>query len=294
MIDDMTDAQLAESLPGDFRSNRTVVNGVGLHYVAGGAGEPLILLPGWPQTWWQARKIMPLLARHYRVIAVDLRGMGSSDTPDHGYDKKTMAEDIHQLAQALGYSAVNVAGHDIGSMVAFSLAANHPETVGKLALLEEPHPDERLYEFPLLPSPDQRARHRWWFAFNQVAGLPEQLLEGRGRHLVDFLCRRNLRNPAAIDEQAREVYARAYSRPANIRAACGWYQAFGQDIVDGTAYPTLTMPTAALHFPGHTDLLDSLAERATQVTAVEIPDCGHYLAEEQPEIVAAALHEFFG
>lgn len=294
MIDEVADAQLAQSLSGDFRSHHAQINGIRLHYVAGGTGSPVILLPGWPQTWWQARKIMPLLARRHRVIAVDLRGMGSSDTPDHGYDKKTMAEDIHQLVRHLGYSTVDVAGHDIGSMVAFSLAANHPETVRRLALLEEPHPDDRLYDFRLLPGPAERARQRWWFAFNQVAELPEQLLAGRGRHLVDYLCHRNLRNPNAIDEQSRAVYARAYSRPESIRAANGWYQSFTQDIEDGRTYAKLTIPVAALHFPGHTDILDSLADRATDVLAIEIPDSGHYLAEEQPDLVAAHLCDFFG
>ncbi|WP_433600217.1 hypothetical protein ACQPXH_32545 [Nocardia sp. CA-135953] len=89
----------------------------------------------------------------------------------------------------------------------------------RLALLEEPHSDDRLYDFRLLPGPAERARQRWWFAFNQVAELPEQLLAGRGRHLVDYLCHRNLRNPDAIDEQSRAVYTRAYSRPESIRAA---------------------------------------------------------------------------
>ncbi|MDT7614624.1 MAG: hypothetical protein QOF00_2071, partial [Pseudonocardiales bacterium] len=91
------DAELVRSLPGDFRNGYANVNGVRLHYVAGGQGEPLILLPGWPQTWWQYHKIMPSLAARYRVIAVDLRGMGGSGKPQDGYDKKTMARDIYEL-----------------------------------------------------------------------------------------------------------------------------------------------------------------------------------------------------
>lgn len=116
----------------------------------------------------------------------------------------------------------------------------------------------------------------------------------RRSRLVDYLCHRNLRNPNAIDEQSRAVYARAYSRPESIRAANGWYQSFTQDIEDSRTYAKLTIPVAALHFPDHTDILDSLAERATDVLAIEIPDSGHYLAEEQPELVAAHLCDFFG
>ncbi|MFE3187772.1 alpha/beta fold hydrolase [Nocardia sp. NPDC059240] len=289
-----SNAELAQSLPGNFQSHHVEVNGVVLHYVAGGEGEPLVLLPGWPQTWWQARKVMPLLARHFRVITVEIRGMGSSGTPAGGYDKKTMAEDVHELIRHLGYGSAFVAGHDIGSMVAFSLAANHPESVRRLALLEEPHPDESLYSFPLLPNSGERARHRWWFAFNQVAEVPEDLLEGRGRVLIDYLCRRNLRSATAIDEHAREIYAAAYSRRENIRAATGWYQAFPADIEDGAKYGRLEMPVAALYFAGHTDLPDALVTRAGDVTRYEIPGTGHYLAEEQPDAVAGHLIEFFG
>ena len=288
-----SDDALARSLPGDFRSATAQVNGTRLHYVVGGHGLPLVLLPGWPQTWWQARKIMPLLRDRYRVIVVDLRGMGGSDTPPTGYDKKTMAADVAALIRGLGYDQVNLAGHDIGSMVAFSLAANHPEVVRKLAMLEEPHPDQRLYDLTLLPEPGRERLQRWWFAFNQVEQLPEQLLAGRARYLIDFMCTRNLRDPDAIGDFDREVYARAYSRPGAVRAAGGWYRSFGKDIADLATYPRLTTPTAALHFPGHTDLLTSLADTATTYQGIEIPGTGHYLAEEQPEQVAQTLAAFF-
>jgi pimeloyl-ACP methyl ester carboxylesterase len=295
MIEDQySDPALAASLPGDFRSATAEVNGTRLHYVSGGHGFPLVLLPGWPQTWWQARKIMPLLAERYRVIVIELRGMGGSAAPATGYDKKTMAADIAALLRQLGYDKVNLAGHDIGSMVAFSLAANHPELVRKLAMLEEPHPDRNLYDLTLIPEPGKERLQRWWFAFNQVELLPEQLLAGRARHLIDFLCTRNLRNPSAIGEFDREVYARAYSRPEAIRAAGGWYRTFGQDITDLATYAPVTTPIAALHFPGHTDLLTSLADTATNFQAIEIPDTGHYLAEEQPDRVSTAMTTFFG
>ncbi|MFJ9033435.1 alpha/beta fold hydrolase [Streptomyces sp. NPDC102274] len=119
-----------------FSSGFAEVNGIRLHYVAGGQGYPLVLLPGWPRTWYQFHKIMPPLAEHYRVIAVDLRGMGDSDKPATGYDKKPMAQDIYELIRALGYSKVNIAGEDIGAMVAYSFAANRPEATRKIAFWE--------------------------------------------------------------------------------------------------------------------------------------------------------------
>ncbi|GAB3891858.1 hypothetical protein GCM10029964_065720 [Kibdelosporangium lantanae] len=145
------DAVLAGELPGDFRSAYADVNGTRLHYVAGGRGEPLVLLPGWPVTWWEFRRIMPVLARRYRVIAVDLRGMNLSAKPTTGYDKRTMARDVLELARHLGHGKINIAGHDIGAMVAYSYAVNHPEATAKVALLEVSHPDPSLYEIRLLP-----------------------------------------------------------------------------------------------------------------------------------------------
>src|SRR6202158_4327954 len=111
---DTSDAALAASLSGDFRNGYAEVNGTRIHYVEGGKGTPVLLLPGWPETWWEFHKIMPELAKHHRVIAVDLRGMGGSAKPGSGYDKKNMAKDIHELTRALGYKQVNIAGHDIG------------------------------------------------------------------------------------------------------------------------------------------------------------------------------------
>src|SRR5476649_359473 len=125
VVANVSDAALVKSLPG-FKNSYADVNGVRLHYVQGGKGEPLVLLPGWPETWWTFHKIMPALAQQYTVITVDLRGMGNSSKPADGYDKKTMAKDIYELVKSLGYDRANVAGHDIGSAVAYSYAQNYP------------------------------------------------------------------------------------------------------------------------------------------------------------------------
>ena len=289
-----TDRALAESLPGDFRSGYAEANGTRLHYVSGGEGSPLVLLPGWPQTWWQFRKIMPALGERHRVIAVDLRGMGGSAKPAAGYDKKTMATDIVDLARTLGYDRVDVAGHDIGAMVAFSMAANHPGSVGKLSLLDVTHPDEGLYQLTLLPRPGQ-SFYLWWFAFNQVTGLPEQLLTGRSRPLIDWLYGYMLHNPGAVDESARTVYAQAYSTPDAIRGGNGWYQAFGQDIIDSKTYSKLTLPSLVLaSATNHDYLADTVSRQCANYRLVTIDNTGHYLTEEQPEAVVAELTAFFG
>jgi hypothetical protein len=138
-----------------FEDGYTEVNGTRLHYVAGGHGEPLVLLPGWPRTWWQFHKIMPALSERHRVIAVDLRGMGGSDKPAAGYDKKTMARDIYELVRSLGYEEANIAGEDIGSMVAYSFAANYPQATRKVALWEVGHPGAAFNAMTLLPQHGQ-------------------------------------------------------------------------------------------------------------------------------------------
>jgi pimeloyl-ACP methyl ester carboxylesterase len=285
-----SDEALVRSLPG-FRSGYATVNGIRMHYVAGGRGKPLVLLPGWPQTWWEFRKIMPALAARHRVIAVDMRGQGGSDKPAGGYDKKTMARDIYELVRALGYSTVDIVGHDIGAMVAFSFAANHPDATRTVTVMDVGHPDESLFEIPLLAPPGQPV-HVWWFAFNQVRGLPEQLLAGRFRPMVDWLFDNLMVNPAAIGERDRAVYARAYSSPAAIRAGNAWYQAFYQDIEDQKAYSKITAPMLGLAAEYNDTLTHLLPQKATNVRVEKIANTGHFFVEEQPEAVLKALTAF--
>ncbi|TLW93903.1 alpha/beta hydrolase [Saccharomonospora piscinae] len=285
---------LARSLHGGFSSHYATVNGVRLHYVAGGHGEPLILLHGWPQTWWEFSKVMPALARHYRVIAVDLRGGGASDKPEGGYDKKTMARDIAELIRALGYDSAHVAGHDIGSIVGYSLAANHPERLRKLAMLAVTHPDESYYEFRMLPKPEDPF-HLWWFAFTQVRELPEQLVEGRSRFLIDWMLDNAMQNPAAVTDFDRRVYAQAYDSRDTIRGTNGWYQAFGQDIADMATYAPVSTPILGMadgFF--YTSMSQTLPQVAKDVTLKEVTGAGHYFIEEKPDMVADELIGFFG
>ncbi len=294
------DEALARSLEGDFRSGHAVVDGVRLHYVAGGRGRPLVVLPGWPQTWWEFHKVMPALAAAgRRVIAVDLPGMGGSDKPAGGYDKKTMAGLIHGLVRGLGYRQVSLAGHDIGAQVAFSFAVNHPMATRRVALMDAVHPDPMLYEIPMLPQPGAPF-FPWWFAFNQVRELPEELLAGRARHLVDWLFDHALVHPDAVSPLDRAIYARAYDTAEGIRGGNGWYQSFGQDIRDLAGYgdvkvtaPVLGLASALGDGSFAERMRAQLAELATDATVVGLPDAGHYFVEEQPATVLEELDRFF-
>ncbi|MGY0234488.1 alpha/beta fold hydrolase [Longispora urticae] len=293
-----TDAELAASLGGDFRSDFVTVDGLRLHYVAGGSGAPLLLLPGWPQTWWEFRKVMPALAASgRRVIAVDLPGMGGSDKPATGYDKKSIARVLHGFVRALGYDQVDIAGHDVGSQVAFSFAANHPEATRKVAMLDILHPDPSLYELRMLPVPGMPF-FPWWFAFNSVPGLPEQLLAGRARVLVDWVFDNFLLDQGAVTELDRAVFARAYDSADAIRGGNGWYQTFGQDIVDLASYGKVTAPILGLV----SNLGDgmfaammqgTLSTQGDDVKIVVVKDAGHYFVDEAPQTVIDELTEFF-
>jgi pimeloyl-ACP methyl ester carboxylesterase len=286
--------ELARSLPGGFTSRYAVANGIRQHYVIGGRGEPLVLLHGWPETWWEYHKVMPALAKRYRVIAVDLRGGGDTDTPASGFDKKTMARDIRELIRVLGYSSVNIAGHDIGSMVAYSFAANHPEATRKVAMLDVMHPDESYYEFRMLRAPGQPF-FPWWFAFNQVPQLPEQLVSGRSRFLIDWMFDNLLLNQAAVTDFDRSVYAAAYNQPEGIRGGNGWYATFVQDIADMATYSPVNAPILgmvnSLFYPNMAAVLPT---QGTNVTVHEVTNTGHYFVEEQPQVVIDELTAFFG
>jgi pimeloyl-ACP methyl ester carboxylesterase len=294
----LSDAALVKSLPG-FENAYAPVNGVRLHYVIGGKGAPLVLLPGWPETWWSYHKVMPELAEHYQVIAVDLRGMGGSDRPAAGYDKKNMAKDIHELLLKLGHDKAYIVGHDIGATVAWSFAANYPQATDKLVMLDVPHPDEGLYSWPILPAVnsfgdriDKGAPFLWWFAFHQVKGLPEKLLAGRVHLEQEWFFSYVMKDTAALSPKDRAVYANAYNSADAIRAGNAWYQAFPQDIADEKTYKKLAMPVLGIAGTGYAWLSATLAAKTTNARTVLLENSGHCVQEEAPEATAKLLVDF--
>lgn len=295
----LTDAALASRL-GNFSSQTVEVNGIRLHYVVGGKGPLLVLLPGWPETWWEWHKMMPELARTHRVMAVDLRGMGGSDKPAGGYDKKTMASDIAALIRLSGAGQADVVGHDIGSMVAYSLAATAPDLVRKLVLVDVAPPDKSLATWPMLPGlgtfgdkvGDGSHAYVWWFAFHQVKGLPELLMaDGRIRMEQDWFFHYLTRDEATIDALDRAIYQAAYTSPEAIRAGDAWYQAFPQDIVDDEGFDKLTMPVLAVGGPGYAWLQGVLSARAANFKVVKA-ETGHFIPEEDAGFLTAQVQAF--
>ncbi|MET4137914.1 alpha/beta hydrolase [Pedobacter sp. UYP1] len=291
------DEELVKLIPG-FTNRNAIVNGINLHYVEGGQGHPLVLIPGWPQTWWAFHHMMPALAEKFHVIVVDIRGMGSSDKPETGYDKKTMAKDIFELVQKLGYDEVNIGGHDIGAQVAFSFAANHPEATTKLIVLDTPHPNAGMYYIPLIPSQnnsltsDQPQNHMWWMAFNQIKGLPEELLIGRSNLVHNYVFKYAAVDESTISEFDRAVYLAAYDNADGIRAGNGWYQTFAQDIEDNKEYAALAMPVIGIGGSGYELLARELPPFAIDLKLAKVEGSGHFIMEENPEKTTKLILEF--
>ncbi|ASK29364.1 alpha/beta hydrolase [Chryseobacterium sp. T16E-39] len=284
------DSQLVDLLPG-FNSCFEELEDIQLHYVTGGQGAPLLLIPGWPQTWWSFHKIMPALAEKYRVIAVDIRGMGSSDKPDEGYSKKNMAADLLSLVKKLGYEKISIAGHDIGAAVAISFAGNFPKNTEKLIVLDTPHPDENMYKLPMLPV--GLPVYPWWVAFNQVKELPEKLIEGRFYMIQDWIFDQLLKDRSSISDFDRKVYADAYHDRASVRASNAWYQSFAEDIQDIRTMDIIEAPTLGIAGSDSYEMLKlNLSPYVKNLDMEEIDKAGHFLMEERPEETVQSILKF--
>jgi pimeloyl-ACP methyl ester carboxylesterase len=263
-----------------------------LHYVSAGEGEPLVLLHGWPQTWYEWRRVLPALAAAFRVIAPDLRGLGDSSRPPGGYDKRTMAGDIWRLlSEHLGIERCCVVGHDWGGPVAFALAMAHPEAVRRLAILDVVIPGDG--------GDFSQGGRRWHHAFHMTSDLPEALVTGRERIYLQWFYRNFAWRPDAIGEAEIQEYLRTYCQPGALRAGFALYRALPQDRADNAAaiaQGKLKMPVLAVgggrSFGRGEEVERSLRRVAAVVTGAVIPDCGHWIPEEQPQLLLDLLLPF--
>jgi pimeloyl-ACP methyl ester carboxylesterase len=284
----------ASKVPDGFVEKMIQVNGIAVNYAVGGAGPTVVLLHGYPQTWYSWRKIMPALAERYTVIAPDLRGSGGSDAPESGYDKATLAEDVHQLLVALGLEEqVNVVGHDIGTMVAYAYAAAHPSSTRRLVLLEAPQVDEMAYQ---LPAWTPTGPGLWNFGFFTLDnGLQEKIVAGREDIWVEGFVGWMERVKGGVDDQAIAEYAQALRRPGYLHASYEYFKTFPRDVQDTirNRSTTLTMPVLAVGAEGALgELVPEQAQKyADDVTSAVVPG-GHWIAEEVPEILLGHLLPF--
>lgn len=285
------------ALPG-FTHRYATVDGVRIHYVIGGKidGEVLLLLAGFPQSWYAWRKIMPVLGEKYRVIAADLPGQGDSDLPNDGYDTQSLATRMHGVLQQLGVERYYLAGHDIGAWVAWTYAALFGQEIIKLALLDAGIPGVTLPE--TLPLAADKAWRTWHFAFHAIADLPEALISGREAVYLQWFLKRKTANPQVFTDEDMAEYLRIFSQNGGLRAGLAYYRAIELSIAQNRQLQSqgkLTMPLLAIS-AGQGSIADMAAPLrpfAQQVTGVTIPHSGHFLQEEQPEAVKNVLSDFF-
>lgn len=270
---------------------------VRLHYVTAGSGEPVVLLHGWPENWYQWRHVISRMADRYRVIAPDLRGLGDSSTPASGYDKRSIAEDVWRLChKVLGYERWCVAGYSWGAVVAYALAAAHPDTIRRLGIIGVA-PLREGYEYK-----------QWWHLFHQVPELPEALIRGQERLYFGWFYENFAHRSFVMPEEVISEYLRTLAQPEHLRAALEYYRTIPQDMAYNTELARsfkLPMPVLAVCNEGPTryrpdrksqinHVADSMREIAQDVSGVMFSDTGYLLPEEKPELLAEVLATFFG
>ncbi|MET0983427.1 MAG: alpha/beta hydrolase [Telluria sp.] len=289
--------------PGFRTQPVSVAPGIVIHAIAGGSGEPLLLLHGHPQTHAIWHRVVPVLAQHFTVVACDLRGYGDSSKPpgdpDHGnYSKRTMAADVLAVMRAFGFERFSVLAHDRGARVAHRLAADHPQAVRRMALLDIA-PTLAMYE----QTGEAFARAYWhWFFLIQPAPLPERLLEADpGAYIADVMGRRS-GGLGIFDPRALAEYRRCLALPGAAHGLCEDYRAAaGIDLEHDRAdrEQGLRLKTPLLVLWGALGVVhrcfDPLKEWkavAEDVTGEALP-CGHYIAEEAPDALLDRVLPFF-
>jgi pimeloyl-ACP methyl ester carboxylesterase len=267
------------------------VNGVRLHCLMAGKGDPVVLLHGYAETSHMWRPLMAELASTHTVIAPDLRGAGQSSTPADGYTKAAMAQDIHALVRKLGYERIRIVGHDIGLMVAYAYAAQYPSEVDRIALMDAFLPGVGNWRDVWL------MRDLWHFHF--YGKTPLALVHGRERIYFEHFWNDFAADPKhSVPERDRRIYAKAYARPGGMRAGFEYFRAFEQDAKDFARLALTPLPSSMpmLVLTGEKASGEFLIQQgrlvASNVEGVVVRGSGHWLMEEAPDQVIPKLVEF--
>lgn len=265
-----------------------------LHYVTAGEGKrTVVLLHGFPQTWWEWRHVFPpLVGAGFRVVAPDYRGAGQSWRPASGYDKRTMAGDINCLLRDHLHVAGPIAlvGHDIGLMIAYSYAQAYRDDVSHLAIVDAPIPGTTIFE-------RVKSNPRvWHFAFHNARDVAEMLVAGRERQYLQAFFNARIFNPSALRATDLDIYSSAYSAPGAIRAAFELYRAFDQDAGHNREFLRLNgkleIPVLAVWGVISNSgpvLEEMMRELASNVSAIEISEAAHWIPEENSTTFTTAL-----
>lgn len=283
-----------------YSDHAVAANGTILHYVTAGEGEPVVLIPGWPESWYAWRYVMKdLVASGRKVYAIDPRGFGDSAKPSSGYDLKTASDDIHAFITETGLSqsgGVDIVSHDVGTWIAYAHASTYPKDVRRLVLSEALIPGTP--PAASIPSDAQNIKS-WHFGFNRLNDLPEMLVQGHERAYLTWLFANKSVRTWTIDQAALDEYVRVFSAPGAARAGFEYYrQAFSEEglalakkrMSSKLEMPILTIAGAGSLGPAMEKNIGSLG---TSVTGVVLEGCGHYVLEECGNDFAKAVIEFW-
>jgi pimeloyl-ACP methyl ester carboxylesterase len=287
----------APHLPAGFTdtfTSRYVDTGeVRLHAVTGGGGPPLLLVHGWPQTWYAWRMLMPTLARDFSVVAVDQRGIGLSGKPEGGYDPGTLADDLVALMDALGHQRFAVVGTDTGLPIGYALAADHPDRVDRVALAEVPGPPGAVPSPPFF-APEPLNNRLWHIAVNRLDKVNEQLVQGRED--IYFGYEFAIQAGKKLPDDVINYYVGLLTNPDSLRGSFAFYREWDTMMAQNEQRKNrpLTMPVLGIGGAASNGehVGSAMKSLATDVQSAVIPGAGHWFAEEAPEETLAALTAF--
>ena len=278
-----------QPFPANFGTLNVVTNGTQIYVRAGGEGPAVLLLHGYGETGDMWAPLAARLARNHEVIVPDLRGLGLSSRPAGGYDKKTQAEDMAGVLDSLKIDKVDLVTHDIGNMVGYAFAAQHPERVRKFVIIDAPLPG-------IGPWDDIVRSHALWH-FSFYGPDAERLVKGRERIYLDRFWNEFSADPKKFDEASRKHYAQLYAAAGAMHAGFEQFKAFDQDAADNKAFVAkgmLTMPVLAIGGEKSFGPMMGTVMRAaaTNVQTAVVPNSGHWVMEENPEATMKLIEDF--
>jgi pimeloyl-ACP methyl ester carboxylesterase len=278
-----------QPFPAEFKTETIATDGARIYVRSGGAGPAVVLLHGYGETGDMWAPLAARLARDHTVIVPDLRGLGLSSRPAGGYDKKTQGEDVAGVLDALKIDKVDLVTHDIGNMVGYAFAAEHPERVKRFIIIDAPLPGIGPWDDII------RSHALWHFSF--YGPDAERLVKGRERIYLDRFWNEFSADPKNFDEASRAHYAKLYAQPGAMHAGFEQFKAFDQDATDNKAFLTkgmLTMPVLAVG--GEKSFGPTMATvmraAATNVQAAVVPNSGHWVMEENPAVTIKLVEDF--
>ncbi|MDD2801119.1 alpha/beta hydrolase [Methylovulum sp.] len=275
-------------LPKGASSHFAQVNGIRIHYVKMGEGPLVLLLHGWPQTWYEWRHTMPKLANNFTVVAPDLRGLGESELANDGYDKSTIAEDITALIRHFDVGKAVVVGHDMGGKTAYLLSLIHPDVVEKLVLVD--------CMLPGTENMDPVKGGMWHYGFHMAAEFPELLTQGKEREYITAQMTQWLHRKDAISEEAIAEYASHYASPGGMTAGFNYYRTLRDDakVAASLANQKLSMPVLTIggRYSVSDKLFQALRSQAVNITGVIAEHSGHFVPEEEADFFVNELERF--